>query len=307
MWFACIRQNQIRSSGPRALSWAAPMYVAIGIALLVIGSILFHVLSPWRMTPIASNWASIDQALLITLYICAVAFIALNLFMAWAIWRYRHKPGNRAHYEPENAKLEKRLTLWTGIGIAGMLAPGLAAWNEYVTVPDNAAIVEAVGQQWQWSFRYPGDDGVLGTTAIAHVTPDNGFGIDPRDPYGRDDILVETNELHLPLGRPVKMVLRSKDVLHDFYVPQFRAKMDLVPGIVTYFWMTPTVAGSFDILCAELCGVGHHTMRGTVVVERQAEFDRWLSEQMTFGQQFALAGEGVQLAAATAPRGKGPR
>ena len=102
--------------------------------------------------------------------------------------------------------------------------------------------------------------------------------------------LVETNELHLPLGRPVKMVLRSKDVLHDFYVPQFRAKMDLVPGIVTYFWMTPTVAGSFDILCAELCGVGHHQMRGTVVVERQAEFDRWLSEQMTFGQTARLGG-----------------
>ena len=304
MWFACIRQNQIRSSGPRALFWAAPMYVAIGIALLVIGSVLFHLLSPWWMTPIASNWGSIDHALMITLYICAVAFIALNLFMAWAIWRYRHKPGNRAHYEPENAKLEKRLTVWTAVGIAGMLAPGLLAWNEYVTVPASAAIVEADGQQWQWTFRYPGGDGVLGTTAIAHVTPDNSFGIDPRDPYGRDDILVDTNELHLPLGRPVKMMLRSKDVLHDFYVPQFRAKMDLVPGIVTYFWMKPTVAGSFDILCAELCGVGHHTMRGTVVVERPADFDRWLSEQMTFGQQLALAGAQVQFASADAPRGK---
>jgi cytochrome c oxidase subunit 2 len=281
------------------------MYVAIGIALLVIGSILFHLLSPWWMTPIASNWGSIDHALMITLYICAVAFVALNLFMAWAIWRYRHKPGNRAHYEPENARLEKRLTYWTAIGIAGMLAPGLLAWNKYVTVPDNAAIVEAVGQQWQWSFRYPGGDGVLGSTEISHVTPDNAFGINPRDPYGRDDILVETNELHLPLDRPVKMVLRSKDVLHDFYVPQFRAKMDLVPGIVTYFWMTPTVAGSFDILCAELCGVGHHTMRGTVVVERPAEFDRWLSEQMTFAQQLALSEQRVRLAAADSPRGRG--
>jgi cytochrome c oxidase subunit 2 len=284
------------------------MYVAIGIALLVIGSILFHVLSPWWMTPIASNWSSIDDALTITMYICAVAFVALNLFMAWAIWRYRHKPGNRAHYEPENTRLERRLTLWTGIGIAGMLAPGLLAWNEFVTVPANAAIVEAAGQQWQWSFRYPGADGVLGTAEIAHVTPDNSFGINPRDPYGRDDILIETNELHLPLGRPVKMVLRSKDVLHDFYVPQFRAKMDLVPGTVTYFWLTPTVAGSFDILCAELCGVGHHTMRGTVVVEQPAEYDRWLSEQMTFGQQLASAeAPRVQLAAAYAPRGKGLR
>jgi cytochrome c oxidase subunit II len=114
--------------------------------------------------------------------------------------------------------------------------------------------------------------------------------------------LVETNELHLPLGRPVKMVLRSKDVLHDFYVPQFRAKMDLVPGIVTYFWMTPTVTGSFDVLCAELCGVGHHSMRGTVVVERQAAFDRWLGEQTTFGQVLAAADRRkVRLTAATTP------
>ena len=279
------------------------MYVAIGIALLVLGSILFHVFSPWWQTPIASNWGSIDHALNVTLWICAVAFIALNLFMAVAIWRYRHRPGNRAHYEPENARLEKRLTFWTAIGIAGMLAPGLLAWHEYVTVPDNAAIVEATGQQWQWTFRYPGADGVLGTAEVAHVTPENPFGINPRDPYGRDDILVETNELHLPVGRPVKMVLRSKDVLHDFYVPQFRAKMDLVPGIVTYFWMTPTVAGNFDILCAELCGVGHYQMRGTVVTEQPAVFDRWLAEQMTFGQVLAAQKGQLQLARADAPAG----
>ncbi len=277
------------------------MYVALGIALLVIGSILFHLFSPWWLTPIASNWGSIDSALAITLYICAIAFVVLNLFMAWAIWRYRHRPGNKAHYEPENSKLEKRLTLWTGIGIAAMLAPGLIAWHEYVTVPNDAAIVEATGQQWQWAFRYPGPDGVLGAAEVAHINGDNPFGIDPRDPYGRDDILVETNELHLPLGRPVKMVLRSKDVLHDFYVPQFRAKMDLVPGIVTYFWMTPTAAGSFDILCAELCGVGHHQMRGTVVVEQQADFDRWLSEQMTFGQVLAEADQRRARLAAAQP------
>ncbi|MFC7537786.1 cytochrome c oxidase subunit II [Sphingomonas sp. GCM10030256] len=281
------------------------MKVAVGIALLVIGSILFHVLSPWWMTPIASNWGSIDHALIITLYICAVAFVGLNLFMAWAIWRYRHRPGNTAHYEPENARLEKRLTFWTAVGIAGMLAPGLLAWNQYVNVPDDAGVVEATGQQWQWTFRYPGRDGVLGTTAIAHISPDNTFGINSRDPYGRDDVLIDTSELHLPLGKPVKMVLRSKDVLHDFYVPQFRAKMDLVPGIATYFWMTPTALGSFDILCAELCGVGHHQMRGTVVVEKQADFDRWLSEQMTFGQLLAAAEKPqVWLATAEASRGR---
>src|SRR6516164_7069456 len=107
-----------------------PMAVAIVIAALVLGSIAFHLLSPWWQTPIASNWGSIDSALHITLLICAVAFIALNLFLAYALMRYRHRPGNTAHYEPENASLEKRLTFWTAIGIAGMLAPGLIAWGK---------------------------------------------------------------------------------------------------------------------------------------------------------------------------------
>lgn len=265
------------------------MLVAIVIAALVIGSIAFHLLSPWWQTPIASDWASIDSALDVTLWITGFAFIVLNLFMAHAIWRYRHRPGHRAHYEPENISLERRLTFWTAIGIVGMLAPGLAAWAKYVTVPQDAHIVEAVGQQWQWTYRYPGPDGVLGAAGVMHITPDNTMGIDPTDPFGRDDIIVESGAMHLPVGKPVKMVLRSKDVLHDFYVPEFRAKMDLVPGIVTYFWMTPTLKGDFEILCAELCGVGHHEMRGDVVVGTSAEFDEWLSEQITFGEILAQA------------------
>lgn len=267
------------------------MAVAIAIALLVLGSIGFHAMSPWWRTPLASNWSSIDDALTITLWICAIAFISLNLFLAYAVIRYRHGRGGRAHYEPENARLERRLTFWTAVGIAGMLAPGLLAWNRFVTVPKNAAVVEAVGQQWQWGFRFPGADGVLGTSNVSHITPDNPFGINPLDPYGRDDVLIDGTELHLPVGKPVKMLLRSKDVLHDFYVPEFRAKMDLVPGIVTYFWLTPTRPGTYEILCAELCGIGHYMMRGTVVVEPEKDFRAWLARQPTY----------AQLAAASAP------
>ena len=96
--------------------------------------------------------------------------------------------------------------------------------------------------------------------------------------------MVEAGDLHLPLGKPVKMLLRSIDVLHDFYVPEFRAKMDMIPGSVTYFWFTPTRTGTFDVLCAELCGVGHAFMRGTVVVDSEAEYRHWLGEQQTFAQ-----------------------
>ncbi|WP_084439151.1 cytochrome c oxidase subunit II [Sphingobium sp. TCM1] len=265
------------------------MPIAVAIAVLVFGSVAFHLFSPWWRTPIASNWHSIDSALDVTLWICAAAFVLLNLFMAWTLVRYRHRAGHRAHYEPENSKLEKRLTVWTAIGVAGLLAPGLAAWGKYVSVPQDAAIVEAVGQQWQWSFRYPGSDGVLGAAAVKYVTPDNVLGLDPLDPFGRDDLLVEAGDLHLPAGQPVKIILRSKDVLHDFYVPEFRAKMDLVPGIVTYFWMTPTKAGTFDILCAELCGTGHHEMRGKVIVETPATFAKWRAQQVSFQQILADA------------------
>ena len=104
----------------------------------------------------------------------------------------------------------------------------------------------------------------------------------PNDPRGQDDVLIAGPELHLPLDRPVKVLLRSKDVLHDFTVPQFRVKMDLVPGMVTYLWLTPTRTGAFEILCEELCGLGHFAMRGRVVVDDADAYQAWLAGQPTF-------------------------
>ena len=111
----------------------------------------------------------------------------------------------------------------------------------------------------------------------------------PDDPAGQDDVLVEADDLHLAVGKPIKFLLRSIDVLHDFYVPQFRAKMDMVPGMITYFWLEPTRTGSFEILCAELCGTGHHAMRGMVVVDTVADHEAWLAEQTTFAQSMKEA------------------
>lgn len=265
------------------------MAVAIVLVLLIVGSVIFNFLSPWWFTPIASNWGTIDTTLIITFIITGIAFVAISLFMAYSIYRYHHKEGRVAHYEPENNKLEWWLTILTTIGVVAMLAPGLVVWNDYITVPEGADEVEAVGKQWQWSFRFPGEDGKMGTTDIKFVSFDNPFGINPDDPNGQDDVLISEPELHLPIDRPVKMLLRSFDVLHDFYVPQFRAKMDLVPGLVTYFWFIPTRTGKFDLLCAELCGVGHYTMRGHVVVDEAEDFDVWLSSKPTYAQFLAAA------------------
>ncbi len=260
------------------------MAVALVLAAVVIASVVFSLLSPWWFTPLASNWGSIDTALNITFIITGIVFVAVSLFMAYAVYRYRHREGVKAAYEPESKKLELWLTIVTSVGIAAILAPGLAVWNTYVNVPRDATVVEAMGQQWTWSFRLPGKDGVLGSVDVQRTSANNPFGLNPDDPRGQDDILVSSNELRLPVGKPVKVLLRSVDVLHDFLVPQIRARMDLVPGTVTYFWFTPEKTGTYDILCAELCGSGHSTMRGFLKIVEDAEYQPWLHGQPTFAQ-----------------------
>ena len=163
-----------------------------------------------------------------------------------------------------------------------MLAPGLFVWAKFVDVPEEAHVVEAVGQQWHWTFRLPGEDGKLGEVDAERITHDNPFGMDPDDPNGQDDVLVYSPEVHLPVDKPVKFLLRSKDVLHNFTVAQFRVKMDLVPGMNTFLWLTPTKEGRFEILCEELCGVGHHTMRGAVIVDDKDSYATWLAKQSTY-------------------------
>lgn len=275
------------------------MAIALVLVLIVVGSVLFHALSPWWWTPIASNWGYIDSTLVMTFWITGAVFSAVVLFMAYCIFRFRHKEGQKAAYEPESRKLESWLTIVTAVGVAAMLAPGLFVWSQFITVPKDATEVEVVAQQWQWSFRLPGADGKLGTSNARLITSDNPLGINPDDPNSKDDVVVQAADLHLPIDKPVKMVLRSIDVLHDFYVPEFRAKMDMVPGMITYFWFTPTRTGTFEVLCAELCGVGHAFMRGTVLVDSEQDYQTWLQQQSTFAQLSQPAKVGALAAPAT--------
>ncbi len=127
--------------------------LAVVIVLLVIGSLIFHFASPWYLTTLASNWSTIDFTVDVTFWVCGIVFVAVNLFTAYCVWRFRARPGNKAHYEPESTKLEIALTAITTIGVAAMLTPGLFVWAEFVQVPEDAATVEAVGKQWHWSFR----------------------------------------------------------------------------------------------------------------------------------------------------------
>ncbi|MEE8118635.1 MAG: c-type cytochrome [Gammaproteobacteria bacterium] len=271
------------------------MVFAIVLILLVVGSVMFHIISPWYLTELESNWSTIDFTIDLTFWVTGSVFVAVNLFMAYAVIRFRYKRNRRSEYKPEDKKLEAWLIGITTVGVAALLTPGLFVWAEFVTVPEDAHVIEAVGQQWHWSFRLPGKDGKFGAVESRYVTDDNPFGMDADDPAGQDDVLVSSQTVHLPIDKPVKVNLRSKDVLHNFAVAQFRVKMDMVPGLITYLWFTPTRTGEFEILCEELCGVAHHAMRGMVVVDEQADFDSWLAEQPTYAQVLAKKPGDAQL------------
>jgi len=123
------------------------MAIAVVLVLLVIGSLIFHFASPWWFTPIASNWTTMDDTVVLTFWVTGIVFVLVNLFLAWVVWKYRHRGGQKATYDPENKKLEWWLTIVTSVGVAAMLAPGLFVWGKFVNVPKDAAIVEAIGQR----------------------------------------------------------------------------------------------------------------------------------------------------------------
>ena len=263
------------------------MFVAVIFAIIIIASIIFHFWSPWWWTPVASNWGNIDATIILSFWVTGAVFVGVCLFMAYCVWRYRYRPDRRAEYEPENKKLEWRLTWLTSLGVTALLAPGLLVWNQFVTVPQNAFNVEVLAYQWGWNYRLSGEDGILGKTDAKLVSYENPYGLNLNDPNGKDDIIVQDADLHLQIDQPVKINLRSLDVIHNFYVPQFRAKMDTLPGIVSYYWFTPTKTGKYEILCAEFCGTRHYGMRGTVLVDEKKDYSNWLAQQITFKQILA--------------------
>jgi cytochrome c oxidase subunit 2 len=135
-------------------------------------------------------------------------------------------------------------------------------------------VVELVGEQFAWGFQYPGVDGTFGRRDPKLISASNTIGIDFADGPAKDDF-TSINELHIPLGKPTLLYMTSKDVIHSFFIPEFRVKQDLVPGMRIPVWFEPTQTGTFEIGCAQLCGLGHYRMRGEVVVHTPEEFEAW--------------------------------
>ncbi len=263
------------------------MHAGFIFLAVIIGSVLFHIFTPWWWTDIASNWGAMDDTINLTFWIGGGVFILVCLFMVYCTFKFSYKEGRNVEYKPEDNKLEKILTVATTLGVAALLAPGLIVWNEFINTPKNALNIEVMAWQWGWQYRLPGEDGKLGTAQVVKISDENPFGINLDDPNGKDDILIQSDELHLKTNRPVQILLRSVDVLHNFYVPQFRAKMDAIPGIISYYWFEPNKLGEYEVLCAEYCGLGHYGMRAKVVVENEQNYENWLEEQETFSNLIA--------------------
>ncbi len=232
--------------------------------------------------PLASEHGKlIDSLFNTTLIITGIAFLATQFLLVYFAFKYRRsKEGNeKAFWYPHNKKLEIIWTVIPAIIFTVLIIYGQRGWSDlFGDIPEDAFTVEITGEQFAWNIRYPGDDGEFGDTRHELISQNNPLGLDPGDPKGSDDI-VTLNDIRIPLNHPVLFKIRSKDVLHSVFMPNFRVKMDAVPGMTTTFWFVPTESGEFELACAELCGLGHYRMRAYVTVKPMHELQTWMAAQ----------------------------
>ena len=202
---------------------------------------------------------SIDRIYYLILIITVLAFLIVEIALIVFLVRYRARPGRRAHYTHGNTRIE---VVWTVIPAAVILLIGVMSgrvWGQIKgrnTMPADALTIGVMARQFEWNITYPGGDGRLGTA---------------------DDFMVR-NQLHIPAGRPVVLMLEAEDAIHSFFVPEFRVKQDAVPGMRIPVWFEVTTPGEYEIACAELCGIGHYRMRGIVTVHSASDYDEWLAQ-----------------------------
>ena len=257
--------------------------LALGIWLITFLSTYFFAAKTWWMPVGASTLAApIDAQFRVTYWAMAVVFVAAQGALGLFTWQYRDRAHTAATYTHGNLRLEIVWTVLTAILFVGLNLMGEPTWaaQRFQGPGAGAVPVEITGAQFEWYFRYPGPDGKFGAAKASFVDFTNPFGLDAADPAGADDV-VTVNELRFPLNERVLVRLTSKDVIHSFFIPEFRVKQDAVPGLAIPVWFTPTRVGDYEITCAQLCGVGHAIMRADVKVEPRADLDAWLLSKKT--------------------------
>jgi cytochrome c oxidase subunit II len=225
--------------------------------------------------------AGLDRITLLVHALMTVLFVGWSVYFVYVLIRFRKKRHPAADY----AGAHGRWSTWTEVGVAAvelllLAAFSIPAWASRVSPPpaSDALVLRVTAQQFSWTVHYPGPDGEFGRVDASLVSPDNPAGLDRRSPHSDDDV-VSVGVMHLPIGRPVVVQLTARDVIHSFGVPAMRVKQDAIPGMTIPVWFTPTLPGSFDIACSQLCGLGHYRMRGVITVESAGAFDAWLRAQ----------------------------
>ncbi|MET0635461.1 MAG: cytochrome c oxidase subunit II [Chitinophagaceae bacterium] len=244
-------------------------------------------------SPASDHGVLVDRMLYVTLAVTFFVFVVTQFCLFYFSFKYQESENRKPYYFPHNNKLELLWTSVPAVVLTVMVGFGIFYWFKITgNAPSNSMIVEVTGSQFKWEFRYPGKDGVLGKKFYKDINDakNNPLGQLWNDPANFDDIY-GTTELHLVVNKPIQMVIGAKDVIHDVGLVHFRMKMDAVPGTPTTMWFTPTKTTRqmreetqdpgfvYEISCDQMCGKGHYSMRGTIVVETQEEFDQWMVTQ----------------------------
>lgn len=263
--------------------------LTIAILIMTLATVVLFANGHWWFPlPASAQALMVDRQFNITLAVIAIAFISVQLALGFAVWRFRGTRAGKPAFSEGNLRLEIAGAIATALVFVTLAVFGERVWAQLYLgdVPADALQVEVTGQQFVWNFRYPGLDQKFGASSpLLYNDEDNSptsrpgpLGIDPKDDAGRDD-LVSVGVMVVPVGRPVKIILRAKDVTHSFFVPELRVKQDAVPGMRISIHFTPTREGRYEIACTELCGIGHHRMRAFFEVRSQSEFEGWLVEK----------------------------
>jgi len=260
-------------------SAAVPALLAVLLTLFV-GVTLYYFVAQvyWYPPPINEFGREVDTQFTRTFIITGIVFVLSQLGLAWVVFRYRDR-GGKATFSHGNNAMEifwsaAALVLFVGLGFAGQ-----KSWAQlhFADAPPGSLVIEVTGKQFNWFFRYPGADGAFGKSGAQFVSEANPVGLDDKDPAAKDDVVTAT--LGVPLGRSVKLVLRSYDVTHGFYVRELRLKQDALPGLLIPIHFQADVPGDYEIVCTQLCGSNHHRMRAVLKVMPQPEFDKWLANE----------------------------
>jgi cytochrome c oxidase subunit 2 len=230
----------------------------------------------------SAHAAEIDHMTILVHWLMLVLFVGWGAFFVFVLFRFRSGANPRASYTGAKGKISKGLEVAVAvIEVVLLVFYAIPAWATRVSQfpPENeAVVVRVIAEQFAWNIHYPGPDGRFGRTDISKVSPDNPIGLDRADANAKDDVAT-INQLNLPENRPALVQLSSKDVIHSFGLYEMRVKQDAIPGMTIPVWFVPTRRGDYEIVCSQLCGLGHFRMRGFITIQSDEEFRKWQDDQ----------------------------